>query len=60
MSDHLVEFFKRALIQEKFDPLASRHFAFLMLAAAAFFTSTCFSQRVPALEFRKLLVQVHG
>ena len=60
MGHHLVKFFKGTLIQQKFDALARRHFAFFVLAFATLFPATLFSQDVTALQFRKLLFQIHG
>ena len=60
MGDETVGLFKSAVIKEKLDALACRHFAFFVLAFAALLSSAFFSQPVAALQFMQLLFQVHG
>ena len=60
MGDQLVGLLEGALVEQKLDALARRHFALLMLASAALFASTGFGERVPAFQFSQFLFQIHG
>ena len=42
MRDQLVSLFEGAVVEKELDALARRHFAFLVLALAAFFASAFF------------------
>ena len=59
MRDQLVGFFEGAVIEQELDALPRRHFAFLVLALAAFFTSAFFGESVTLLQFCELFFEIH-
>ncbi len=51
---------KRALVEQKLNPLAGRHLAFLVLSFAALDPAALGSHPVAFLEFFELLFEIHG
>ena len=60
MGDELVGLFESAFVEQEFNALPRRHFALLVLARPAFFTSARFGKGVAALQFRQFLFQIHA
>ena len=60
MGNQLVGLFECALVEQKLDALAGRHFAFFMLAFAAFRASAVFGKLVPLFQFGDFLFEIHG
>src|SRR5579872_200716 len=55
-----VGFFKRALVEQKLNALASRHFAFFMLAFAPLLASAVFGKTIALFQFSKFFFNSHG
>ena len=60
VSHQLVGLFERALVEQKLNALAGRHFAFLMLAFAPLLASPVFSKTVALFQFSKFFFNSHG
>src|ERR1700732_155046 len=59
MGDQFVGLLAGPLIEQKLDPPAGRHFAFLMLPLAALLPAAFRRQAVALLQFFQLLFQIH-
>ena len=57
--DQLVGLFERAFVEQKLDPLAGRHLAFLVLPLAALLSAALGSQAVALLQLFQLLFKIH-
>jgi hypothetical protein len=55
-----VGFFKRALVEQKLNALASRHFAFFVLPFASLLTSSVFGKTIALFQFSKFFFNSHG
>ena len=60
MGDEAVSLFEGAFVEQELDALARRHFAFFVLALAAFFSAAFFGQTIAAFQFLQFLFEVHG
>ncbi len=59
MNNQLVEFLETALVQQKFDPLARRHFARFVLPVDSLRPASGLCGLVAAIEFRRQVVEGH-
>ena len=58
--DQFVGLFEGAFVQQEFDALARRHFAFFVLALAALGSAAIFGELVALLEFGNFLFEIHA
>src|ERR1035438_437008 len=60
MGDEAVGLLEGAFVEKEINPLAGRHFAFFVLALAAFQPAAVFRQTIAEFQFLKFLFEIHG